>query len=355
MLGKIKKWFVILFIILIISFLVFLLVASVSDFKPAKTSDINIHCGQTTRVINSTELSFISWNIGYGGLGKKMDFFYDGGKKVRPEKTEFNYYWKNIKKVIESLDTADFILLQEVDFESKRSYFVKQDVQISSILNDFCMQKVLNYSVRYVPVPLFKPMGVVHGGLLTFSKYTPDQAFRHSYPELASWPEKLFLLDRCFIESRYKINSQKELVILNTHNSYYIKDDSLREMEIQVIRQKMLDEYAKGNYVIAGGDWNQNPPGLKNVNFKSNDLFKATHLSMRPEFPAENWKFVFDKQYPTNRWVDTPYHPGETPTTIIDFFIVSPNVHLIDVKTIPLDFEYSDHQPVFMKIRLSEK
>jgi len=25
----------------------------------------------------------------------------------------------------------------------------------------------------------------------------------------------------------------------------------------------MLDEFGKGNYVIAGGDWNQNPPGYK--------------------------------------------------------------------------------------------
>ena len=31
---------------------------------------------------DSAEISLLTWNIGYCGLDKEMDFFYDGGTKV---------------------------------------------------------------------------------------------------------------------------------------------------------------------------------------------------------------------------------------------------------------------------------
>jgi endonuclease/exonuclease/phosphatase family metal-dependent hydrolase len=50
--------------------------------------------------------------------------------------------------------------------------------------------------------------------------------------------------------------------------------------------------------------------------------------------------------------VDRPYVKGITGTTIIDFFVVSPNVEILSVKTLGNNFAWSDHQPVLMKVRL---
>jgi len=64
------------------------------------------------------------------------------------------------------------------------------------------------------------------------------------------------------------------------------------------------------------------------------------------------WQFVFDAEVPSNRDVEGPYLKGKTKTTIIDFYVVSPNVEVRRIRTIPTGFRYSDHQPVIMKVRL---
>ena len=68
------------------------------------------------------------------------------------------------------------------------------------------------------------------------------------------------MLDRCFVVSRFQLENGKELVLLNTHNSAYDAGGKMRDEEMPVIRDLMLKEFEKGNYVVAGGDWNQNPP-----------------------------------------------------------------------------------------------
>ena len=58
------------------------------------------------------EFTFLTWNIGYSGLGKNMDFFYEGGTRIKPEKKEFKGYLEGIFQYLLSMDSVDFILLQ---------------------------------------------------------------------------------------------------------------------------------------------------------------------------------------------------------------------------------------------------
>ena len=46
------------------------------------------------------------------------------------------------------------------------------------------------------------------------------------------------------------------------------------------------------------------------------------------------------------------YNPKETFITLIDYFLLSPNVKLKEVRGINQEFEFSDHQPVAMKVEL---
>jgi endonuclease/exonuclease/phosphatase family metal-dependent hydrolase len=119
-----------------------------------------------------------------------------------------------------------------------------------------------------------------------------------------------------------------------------------------VLKDLMLREYEKGNFVITGGDWNQNPVGYSIGQFSNSDVGKTIEPQIARNFLPEGWQWVFDPEIPTNRDVDQPYTKGKTPTTIIDFFVVSPNVSVIDVKTEDLGFQWCDHQPVRMVFRL---
>ena len=159
------------------------------------------------------------------------------------------------------------------------------------------------------------------------------------------------MLDRCFLVNRYTLENQKELVIINTHNSAY-DNGSLRAQQMAYLSNYLISEYEKGNYVIVGGDWNQTPygldPGLISHPFDTENL---TYIPM--DYPAPGWKWAYDPGMPTNRRVATPYDKTTTLTTVIDCFLASPNVELSDVKTMDVNFQYSDHQPVQVNARLS--
>ncbi len=58
------------------------------------------------------------------------------------------------------------------------------------------------------------------------------------------------------------------------------------------------------------------------------------------------WDIITGPNVATVRTNERPYIKGENYTTIIDGYMVSPNVKTLSVKTIDIDFEYTDHQPV---------
>ena len=64
------------------------------------------------------------------------------------------------------------------------------------------------------------------------------------------------------------------------------------------------------------------------------------------DFLPEGFTLAFDQNNATNRNVDKPYTKGKTPTTVIDFFMLSPNVKLISANTVQNNFEFADHQPL---------
>lgn len=332
-------------------FIIVIIVNTRADYKPAMSDSLIVHEAPNARMIGEN-VSFITWNIGYCGLGKEMDFFYEGGKAMRPGQDQYQLYLNGVFNHIASMDTVDFVLLQEVDFEAKRTYKNRQDSLFMKALDKFFSVSAVNYKVPYVPFPIFNPMGKVLSGLMSFSADIPAEARRVSYPSSYSWPMGVFFLDRCFIISRFVLENGKQLVVINTHNSAFSDADDLRLVEMQFLKAYLLEEYAKGNYVIAGGDWNQNPPSFNPALITSGD---ATRLSGKPlsqDFMPDGWVWIWDPAWPSNRDVNIPYTKGSTNTTILDYYLVSPNVRINKVKTIPIGFDFSDHMPVYLNVSL---
>ncbi len=121
---------------------------------------------------------------------------------------------------------------------------------------------------------------------------------------------------------------------------------------MEMLKKCMLNEYQKGNYVVSGGDRNLNPPDFNPGQITTGDVVKIITTVIEMDFFSEGWKWAYDSTIPTNRDVSTSYHKGKTKTTIMDYFIVSPNVNIIEVNTIQTEFKFSDHQPVYLKIGL---
>lgn len=330
-----------------------ILYATITDFKPPRTIPVEL-VGQTTPGQPGDTLVFYNWNIGYGGLGAEADFFYDGGKMVRSPKKWVKQYTEGIIKTVSGWTDADIIFLQEVDKRSKRSYGMNQVAAAQHALEGYAAAFAVNYNVAFVPIPFTRPMGGVLSGLVTLLKYAPEENVRHQYPSRFPWPKQLFFLNRCNLLTRYVLPSGKHLVVINTHNSAYDDTGKLKAAEMEYLRELLLSEYEKGNYVIVGGDWNQCPPDYDPYQTMSREEADYEQTNIEADFMPEGWQWVYDPKVSTNRKVAAPYVSGKTYTTIIDFYLISPNVDMLEVQGIDLDYAYSDHQPVKMIVRLKE-
>jgi endonuclease/exonuclease/phosphatase family metal-dependent hydrolase len=333
-----------------------LIFGTVTDYSPDPGSSTNVEIsgkGIPPEEID-TILNFFNWNIGYGGLGKEMDFFYDGGKTVRAPHEYLNKYFEGILNTILSYDSIDFYLIQEIDHHSKRSYYVNQYDTLLNQLKNYSASLGINYNVKYVPLPITNGLGKVYSGLATYSKYQPKESKRYQYPGKFRWPTRIFYLDRCFLSQQYPLANGKELIVINTHNSAYDETGKVREQEMNFLREYVLNEYDKGNYIIAGGDFNQCPPGYDVNKFLpvggyNGFIPPAGNFDLLPD----GWLWCYDPDVPTNRHVETPLD-DKTFKTLIDYYLISPNIELLYVKTIHMNFEYSDHQPVLMQVRLKQ-
>ena len=203
-----KRFLKILLIIVLLPctvLIILILYATISDYKPAEKQIVYKEAGRADTLSPSKAYSLLIWNIGYAGLDKKMDFFYDGGKKVRTSKDQLDKNISCIEKFITGLDSVDFKLLQEVDISGRRSYHRNEVKRFSDDLSNNHAFYGKNYDVFFVPVPFTNPMGSVNSGILSFSRYNPAEVTRISFPGQYSWPKRLFMLDRCFLVMRFPL------------------------------------------------------------------------------------------------------------------------------------------------------
>ena len=117
----------------------------------------------------------------------------------------------------------------------------------------------------------------------------------------------------------------------------------------------MQEEYAKGNYVIAGGDFNSMLPSvdINKYPLQFTEYFQPAMIeaSLLPD----GWQYITDDSVPTSRLLNHPYdaqQPDNNQYYVIDGFILSPNVTLEQVETLDYQFQYSDHNPVQIQVTL---
>ncbi len=338
-----------------------LLHATYTDFTPEGISKLKIESNQAQASIQDSTLSFTSWNIGYAGLGKESDFFYNGGgfftsggKMVRSSKELVE---KNIAGVRASIPKikSDFMLFQEVDFNSCRSYHSNQQEMLQEGLDKYSCTSAVNFDVNRIPTPILEPWniyGEANSGLNTFSRYLPREAERHQLPGKFSWPNSLFLLDRCLVLNRYPTDWGKDLVVVHIHNSAYDRDGKIKKVQMDYLKNLVLQEYELGNYIVVGGDWNQCPPGFNFDTFHPGTKKYSSNPNIDSDFLPADWTWVYDPSVPTIRNSAVIYETGKTFTSLIDFFLLSPNVKALNIKGLDQGFDFSDHQSIRMEVRL---
>ena len=120
--------------------------------------------------------------------------------------------------------------------------------------------------------------------------------------------------------------------------------------QLKTVLDIAQNEYQNGRYVVIGGDWNLE---LARPERPSTTLEKD--LFWLFPFPTDalpdGWQIAADQTTPSVRTNERPYVKNENFTTVIDGFVISPNVILETIETTDFDFAYTDHQPVTASFR----
>ena len=335
----------------------FLLFLTVAEYRPERLEIAEIKSGAKIPAV-STEKSFrvLTWNLGYCGLDSLNDFFYDGGTGVTARSREAVLQNAETIKQIVTEENCGFNLLQETDIKSKRSFYINEKEIMENLFTDYDSSFAVNYNAITVPYPVLNPLGKVYSGILTASKYKMHGALRRQLPGSFSWPLRTVNLKRCLLVSEFKTGTEgKNLYIINLHLSAYDSDGTLRGQEMTYLKDLAESLYKAGHWVIAGGDWNSIFPGVEKdlfTPYTTGEEFLFWIQYTKDDLIGKDWQWVFDKSHPTVRTLEKPYKRNENYTTIIDGFLVSPNVDVLGVNTKDLHFEMSDHNPVIAEFKL---
>lgn len=303
------------------------------------------------------EQSVVTWNVGFGAYNDDYSFFMDGGTHSRGYSKEIVV--QNVNRAIDTLKAldADIILLQEVDVDATRSYHVDQCGMVCEAFGGYDGVYAQNYDSAYLFYPIHEPHGASKSGLVTLVNAEIQSALRRSVPVEQSLM-KLVDLDRCYSVSRIPASDGKMLCLYNLHLSAYTSDGSIATEQLKLLLADMQGEFAAGNYVIAGGDFNKDLPGnseeIFGVSGEDCNWAQPLDRSLLPEGLALVDSLDAANPVPSCRNADKPYVPGESFVLTVDGFIVSDNVRVLSCNVEDEAFAVSDHNPVTMRFMLGE-
>ena len=303
-----------------------------------------------------TNYKIVSWNIGFGAYEEDYGFFMDGGTQ--------SWAWSkerldaNLKSIASFLaeQKADLYLVQEVDINSTRSYHFDEREHLVKELGGYDYTFAQNYNSPFLMYPIRQPHGKSRAGIMTFSGFNVKSAERRQLP-IEKGLTKFLDLDRCYSASRITMSNGKELVLYNFHLSAYTSDGTIANEQLALLLADMQKEYEKGNYCIAGGDFNKDILGDSSKYFGASDI-EYTWAQPIPEGTFDGYNIKLQaplneaSPVPSCRNADGPYHEGQYVLTI-DGFLVSDNVTVISSDVMDLQFKYSDHNPVYMEFMLN--
>lgn len=345
-------------VLLIAALLVFL---TVTEYRPKKQEEVPFAAkgeGAPKTLQPGASITLLTWNCGFGCFGDYADFFHDGGKMVNPSDKE--QVEQNTDAIGEAVSRIgpDIAFFQELDTRADRSHGVNEVERIAEPLSKkkpyLTYGIAYNFRVSFVPYPI-PPIGHVESGIVTMTGFAAKENTRISLPCPFRWPVRTADLKRCLLVSRVPVaGTLKELVLVNLHLEAYDSGEG-KAAQTRALKDFLFQEYKKGNYVIAGGDFNQRFSNIDAEKYpQKKGLWQAGVLDVSEFAPA--FAACTDDTVPTCRSLDRPYRGADRKNFqyyVLDGFLVSDNIELQTMQTLDLGFRWSDHNPVLIKVKLS--
>ena len=326
-------------VVLALALVIFYYWASSGALPPGKLSEITVFPGPPAQPPRQGEVfTVMTYNIGYlSGMLNNL-----------PIKTTKEFFEKNMQTALQLLENVspDFIGFQEIDFHSRRSFYVDQLQTIAEKTGYKYVAVAVNWDKHYVPFPYWPPsahFGRVLSGQAVLSRRPILSAQRVVLEKPGSSPfyYNALYLDRLIQVVKIKIK-ERDIIILNVHLEAF--DRETREKQAR----KLLDIYRsfKDDYpVLVIGDFNCVPP----------DAARKNNFSDEPgtDFTGDGTigLFLAEKSLSVAEPVTFTF-PSDSPTRKLDHIFYNRERIALIKSWVPGGIDCSDHLPLVMEFSL---
>ncbi|NJL85028.1 MAG: metal-dependent hydrolase [Leptolyngbyaceae cyanobacterium SM1_1_3] len=277
--------------------------------------------------------TLVSYNIGYlSGLTNNV--------AITRDRALFDTNQSTATAALDHLD-ADFVALQEVDLDAKRSFNVNQAEAIAKDLKLSYGAIAVNWDKNYVPFPswpLSAHFGRILSGQAILSRYLITDHERIVLDKVASNPAyyNALYLDRLAQVAFVNVNQQR-LVLINVHLEAF--NTATRMQQTQYVLA-LAEKYAATSPVLLVGDFNsavnREEEGEKSIQ----QMLKSDRL--QPVFAAEEF---IDGAIAT--------FPSDRPQFKLDYVFYNPDkIEILEARVATAAAQASDHLPIAVQFRL---
>ncbi|MBN1500316.1 MAG: endonuclease/exonuclease/phosphatase family protein [Spirochaetes bacterium] len=210
------------------------------------------------------EYKVLSWNVQYMA-GKNYVFFYDewdgSGPDVRPSSADIAATLKRVAEIITD-ENPDIILLQEMDYKSKRTDYQDQMSELLKLLpaEYSAHTDTFYWKAAFVPHP--KIMGKVGMKLAVISKYKITSAVRYQLPLMPNnYVVRNLQFKRAILEAVFPVENSSPVSFMSTHLDAFAQGSDTMQRQVQYVSDLLSKKNSENADWIIAGDFNLLPPG----------------------------------------------------------------------------------------------
>lgn len=281
-------------------------------------------------------IKILTWNLGFlYGKGSEGSGYELKGKM---------FFEKRLNELITFIrkENPDVICLQEVDFDSSRSWGINQARELALKAGYPYLAEGISWEANYIPFPywpLSRNFGAMKSGGAILSKYPIKNHELELFqkPTSHAWWYNLFYLHRYVQTSTITIRD-KDYVFMNLHLEAFDKID--RAKQVRLLQDKILEK--KVDFVA--GDFNMVPGrAAKKRNFpESTDDYEGDESFMimssgqlKEAIPEEIYMGSESRYFTFPSW---------KPDRRLDYIFYDPSHRLMRAEV--LNSKLSDHLPL---------
>lgn len=244
-------------------------------------------------------------------------------------------------------EDPDIILTQEVT----QNFPKTPSVNIFRMLGES-----MPYRIRFADN--FNFLDFASKGNATLYRHTSYHYHIRSPHQREGFINNTFTGNQSTLVSRFPIADEEfDLLTKNVHLPAFAINIDIKYKDLSELLRRSVIEYERGNFIVIGGDINT-PLNIIREETGVNHFICFLDEDVQELFFGENPWRVYAPDHPTARSLFMPAYADDAVWSTIDGFIVSPNVEVLEVRTVlnedglP-DFTASDHAPVVIDIRLN--